>query len=98
MKLTIEQQLGHLPGDILLALAINDATPDRNKKAAVEIMIARGDRQAEHPALAALAREVRADITARHEVIDVVEQAIEEPIHIPAAPPSLRASVTTETL
>ena len=94
----IQEHLKHLPGHILLALALNDSTPDRNRKAAVEIMVARGDAQAKDPSISYLLKEVLADAAAHNEVVDAVETAIEAQIEIPVTPKSLVAGVTTKTL
>lgn len=93
-QITVKEHLEHLPGDILLAVALNDNTPLRNKKAAVEVMVEHGYPQAKHRDLAPLLADVTADREARGEVLDVVEQAIEEPLRRGAS----YAGVTTQTL
>lgn len=95
------EQLGHLPGDILLSLAVNENAEWRFRKAAVEIMLEHGFQQAYKPEVAALLKEVKDDQSAKEEVRDVVETAIEVPLVVPPEKPNygpLFASVTTETL
>lgn len=89
-----EAQFGHLPGDILLSLALNDNAPYASRKAAVRLMYVRGDRQATAPTIESLLKEVRLDIDAEHEVVAIVEQAIEAPLPTGASV----AGVTTKTM
>jgi hypothetical protein len=73
-------QFSHLPGDMLLSLALNENGEWRFRKAAVEIMLEKKYEQVKHPALAQLREEVEFDHTAKEEVIDAVETALEGPI------------------
>jgi len=67
-----------LPAHILLDLARNESASYEWKKAAVRLMRKKGyDKQASHPELAWLVREIEKDEQAEQEVIAVVESAIE---------------------
>lgn len=74
------EQLGHLPGDILLSIATNESAEPRWRKAAVELMLELKHPQVNKPEIAPLLAEVKKDRYAKDEVIDVVETAIEQPI------------------
>lgn len=101
-----DSTLANLPGQILLDnIARNPACSKEWRKAAVEIMIDNKFPQAQHPELVGMVMEIMAERSAKKEVEDVVETAIEGPIQVdpvvpvqvkPAGP--LRASVTTATL
>lgn len=94
----LDEQLKHLPGDILLALALNESADPRGRKAAVDIMYTKDYPQAQHKDLAGILAEVKADHEAKHEIMEVVEQALEEPQ--PSTKPigASVAGVTTKTL
>ena len=70
--------LGGLPSAILLDLARNEAAPREWRKAAVELLLDKGYRQANHPELMAVVMEIKAERAARVEVEAVVETAVEE--------------------
>jgi len=92
--ISIDDQLKHLPGQILLALALNENADPRGRKAAVDIMYVKGYPEVQHKDLVGILAEVKADHEARHEILAVVEQAVEEPQHMGASV----ASVTTQSL
>lgn len=98
------EQLGHLPGDILLTIATNESAEPRWRKAAVELMLELKHPQVNKPEIASLLAEVKKDRYAKDEVIDVVETAIEQPMPEVVTKPKeegfgpLFASVTTKSL
>ena len=100
IPVSTHEQLAHLPGDILLSLALNTSAEPRGRKAAVEIMLERNYKQANHPELKPILDDVLADQAAREEIVDAVEQAIEQPIEEAEESdnPALTASVTTSNL
>jgi len=75
-----KEQFDHLPGGILLDLAKNENAEWRWRKAAVEIMLDHKFPEANRSEISDLLREVLADRTAKSEVEDVVETAIEGPL------------------
>lgn len=75
-----DAHLGGLPSHILLDLSRNEAAPREWRKAAVELLIDHGHAQANHPELAAVVMEIRAERAARVEVEAVVESAVEQDI------------------
>lgn len=72
--------LGHLPGPILRDIARNDSAPREWRRAAVELMLDKKCPEVNHPDLADLLREVRAQHDAKDEVQSIVESAIEGPL------------------
>lgn len=100
----IKEQIDHLPGDVLLSIATNDATPSRNKRAAVELMLEHEYAQAASPFIAHIVAEVKADLVAKTEVTEIVEQAAEKPLPVKAVekpkdkPSASKAAVTTQTI
>lgn len=74
------EHIGHLPAQILLDLARNEAATREWRKAAVELLIDKGFPQANHPDLTGLVMEIRAERAAKQEVEAVVETAIEEEV------------------
>lgn len=88
------EHIAHLSGDVLLALARNEAAQMR--KAAVEIMLEKGYKQVNHPEIAGMVAEVRKEREARMEVESIVESAIES--ELPEGTGPLVASVTTATM
>jgi hypothetical protein len=92
--ISLDDQLQHLPGQILLSLALNENADPRGRKAAVDIMFTKGYPEVLHKDLAGILAEVKADHEARHEIIEIVEQATESPQHLGASV----AGVTTRTL
>jgi len=73
-----DAHLGGLPANVLLDLARNEAAPREWRKAAVELLLDKGYRQANHPELTAVVMEIKAERAARVEVEAVVETAVEE--------------------
>lgn len=98
------EQLGHLPGDILLTIATNESAEPRWRKAAVELMLELKHPQVDKPEIASLLAEVKKDRYAKDEVIDIVETAIEQPMAETSTETKekgfgpLFASVTTRSL
>jgi len=86
-------QIAHLPGDVLLSLARNEAASSEVRKAAVKLMLEKGFPQYKHPELAVLVLELRKEGEAEAEVESIVEAAIESEI-----PSPLRASFTTASM
>ena len=72
-----KQQFDHLPGYILFDLARNESAEWRWRKAAVEIMLEHGYKEAQRVEVSDLYKEILADRAAKSDVIDVVETAIE---------------------
>lgn len=91
------EQLGHLPGDILFSMATNESAEWRWRKAAVELMLEHKCPQVNNPAIAHILEEVKKDRYAKEEVTDVVETAVEGELGEPVSP-ALKASVTTAEL
>lgn len=83
-----DAHLGHLPGQILLDVARNEAAPREWRKAAVQIMLDKNCHQASHPDLAFLVIEIQAEAEAKAEVESVVESAIEGPLQVDTAVPT----------
>lgn len=75
-----ESHIGHLPAQILLDLARNEAATREWRKAAVELLIDKGFPQANHSDLTGLVMEIKAERAAKQEVEAVVETAIEEEV------------------
>lgn len=97
------QELQNLPHNILRDIARNDAADPRYRKAAVRLLLQAGSHMANIPDLVSLVSEVKSEIQAEHEVTDIVEQAVEEPIQVhPAAPAQVfgapSASFTTSSM
>lgn len=101
--------IGHLPAQILLDLARNEAATRDWRKAAVELLIDKGFPQANHPDLAGLVMEINAERAAKREVEAVVESAIEDEVRPFAVDDEeitsdaaqtgpFRASVTADTI
>jgi hypothetical protein len=89
--------LGHLPGPILRDIARNDSAPREWRRAAVELMLDRKCPEVNHPDLAELLREVKAQREAKDEVQSIVESAIEQPLEDDTpAPGPFVASFTTK--
>lgn len=89
------EQLGILPGHILLTIATNESAGMRWRKAAVEIMLEHKCAEVNKPEIASILAEVKKDRYAKEEVTDVVETAIESPLEEHGAQ---KASVTTQSL
>jgi hypothetical protein len=87
-----EAQIGHLPAQILLDLARNEAAPREWRKAATQFLMDGNHPQAHHVDLVSLVMEINAEHQAKDEVQTIVESATEESF------PALRASVTTASL
>lgn len=87
------EQIGHLPAQILLDLARNEAANRDWRKAAVQFLLDGKHPQAGHPELAGFVAEIQQEKTASNDVQAVVEAAIED--EFPGAP---SASVTTSSL
>lgn len=96
-KISQIEQIAHLPGDILLSLARNDSAPREMRKAAVELMLDNGFRQASHPELAMLVLDIKHEREAKNEVKAQVEAAVEHEIYSVEVP-ALRASFTTDSM
>lgn len=69
--------LDPLPAHVLFDVARNESASYEWKKAAVKLLRKKGYKQASHPELAWLVREIEKDEQAEKEVIAVVESAIE---------------------
>jgi hypothetical protein len=98
-KLMFEQrdaQIGHLPVQILLDLARNEAASKEWRKAAVQFLMDKHATQANHPDLATLRLEIATEHTAKQDVQDMVETAIEGELF--PEPTPFAAGVTTANL
>lgn len=87
--------ISHLPGDILLALARNDAVTKEMRKAAVKLMMDKGFKQYKHPELILIVAEINKEKDAHEEVESIVETALEA--EIPSAP-TMTAGFTTANM
>jgi len=70
--------LDPLPAHILFDIARNESATAEWRKAAVKLLRKKGYRQAQHPELVFIVRELEKEEQAEKEVIAVVESAIEE--------------------
>lgn len=109
MNATPQEELASFPANILRDLARNESADPRWRKAAVLLMLEKGYKEVNHPDLAAILMDVRAEHEAKTEVESIVESAIEseipeahvEPTKIKTKPepepsnPALKASFTT---
>jgi len=75
-----EEQISHLPGQILLALARNEAASLEWRKAAVKIMLENGFSEAKHPDIRIFLSQIKAEQDAKAEVEALVEGSVEETI------------------
>lgn len=96
--ISIDDQLKHLPEQILLALSLNENADPRGRKAAVDLMYTKGYSGANHKDLAGILAEVKADHEARHEIINAVEQATEAPFAGPSPAGVTLASLGTNEI
>jgi hypothetical protein len=90
---TAQEQISHLPGEVLFSLARNESASLDFRKAAIQLMLEKDCRQVNAPELALLVSEVKRGQDAKLEVEAIVESAIEQEI-----PGPFRASVTTKTM
>lgn len=70
--------LDPLPAFILFDIARNESATEEWRKAAVKILRKKGYKQAQHPELVFIVRELEKEELAEKEVIAVVESAIED--------------------
>src|SRR5690242_4549031 len=94
------EQLGHLPAQILLALARNEAATREWRKAAVQMMMDKNF-DVSHPDLSLLVLEIKAEQDAKQEVQAIVEAAAETDMDAePGEPESgpFKASFTTDSM
>lgn len=95
------RELDPLPGHILLSLARNESASREWRKAAVELMLDKGYKEANHPDLNMILLEIQGERRARQEVEAVVESAAESELPDQDDSPSggaLQASFTTSTM
>ena len=91
--MTLDDQLKHLPGDILLAIAKNDSADMRGRRAATRLLYLHNSPQMHHKDIEFLLKDVMADVVAEQEVVDTVEGAVEAPLTKPPV-----VGVTTASL
>ena len=70
--------LDPLPAHILFDIARNESATQEWRKAAVKLLRKKGYKQAQHPELVFIVRELEKEEQAEKDVIAVVESAIEE--------------------
>jgi hypothetical protein len=80
-KVNVNSVLDPLPANILFDIARNESASEEWRKAAVKLLRKKGYKQAQHPELAFIVRELEKEELAEKEVIAVVESAVEEEFH-----------------
>jgi len=73
--------LDPLPAHILFDIARNESATAEWRKAAVKLLRKKGYKQAQHPELVFIVRELEKEEQAEKEVVAVVESAIEEDLY-----------------
>ena len=87
-----------LPSAALYSIARNESAEDRYRKAAVRLMWIEKFPNVNHPDLAMILQEVKADLAAERDVTDIVEQAIEAPMPKAEETGPFKAGFTTRDM